>query len=251
MLTPKRFRGDQAAGLLYAGDIGSHGDEVRRLFRDSQVGGSGLCYLYQLAAAAGWSSLPFLGLIRQPVLVSPCYGWRCRSDRSGRECTDPGWPHSGRDPVCLQRWSCRTAGRSTGFRAGDQPIRVAGAAVSFVRLAVRTSSRARPVTRTPPGPHGRQSGGPARTGGPRNQQGGHARQFRDCRHCAGDPNRRCHPRRAGRPHAVRLGLLRHVWSGVRFRVVEPSGFLFSRAGRVQAWGGARCGVQRRGSVRDG
>lgn len=69
MLTPKRFRGDQAAGLLYAGDIGSHGDEVRRLFRDSQVGGSGLGYLYQLAAAAGWSSLPFLGLIRQPVLV--------------------------------------------------------------------------------------------------------------------------------------------------------------------------------------
>lgn len=150
MLTPKRFRGaDHAAGLLYAGDIGSHGDEVRRLFRDSQVGGSGLGYLYQLAAAAGWSSLPFLGLIRQPVLVM---GWRCRSDRSGRECTDPGWPHPGRDPACLQRWSCRTAGRSTGFRAGDQPIPVAGAAVSFVRLAVRTSSRAQPTMGTPPVP---------------------------------------------------------------------------------------------------
>jgi pimeloyl-ACP methyl ester carboxylesterase len=60
---------DHAAGLLYAGDIGSHGDEVRRLFRDSQVGGSGLGYLNQLAAAAGCSSLPFLGPIRQPVLV--------------------------------------------------------------------------------------------------------------------------------------------------------------------------------------
>ena len=70
MLTPKRFRGaDHAAGLLYAGDIGSHDDEVRRWFRDGQVGGSGLGYLYQLAAAAGWSSMPFLGLIRQPVLV--------------------------------------------------------------------------------------------------------------------------------------------------------------------------------------
>jgi len=70
MLNPKRFRGaDHAAGLLYGGDIGSHGDDVRQLFRDSQAGGSGLGYLYQLAATAGWSSLPFLGLIRQPVLV--------------------------------------------------------------------------------------------------------------------------------------------------------------------------------------
>jgi len=182
--------------------------------------------------------MPFLGPIRQPVLVM---GWRCRSDRSGRECTDPGWPHSERDPACLQRWSCRTAGRSTGFRASDHPIRVAGAAVSFVRLAVRTSSRARPIARTPPAPwtSERRSCPHRRT--PKSAGGTHARHCRDCRHCAGDPNRRCHARRAGRPHAVRLGLLRHVWCGVRFRVVEPSGFLFSRASRVQAWGrGTMC-----------
>ena len=125
-----------------------------------------------LAAAAGSSSLPSLGPISA---TCPCHGWRFRSDRSGRECTDPGWPHSERDPVCLHRWSCRTAGRGTGFRAGDQPIPVAGAAVSFVRLAVRTSSRAQPSMGTPPGLHGCQSGGPgpARTGGPRNQQRGH------------------------------------------------------------------------------
>ena len=43
-------------------------DDVRRLFRNT-LAGSGLGYLYQLAAAASWSSLPFLTLIRQPVLV--------------------------------------------------------------------------------------------------------------------------------------------------------------------------------------
>lgn len=70
MLTPKRFRGaERAMGLLYEGDHGNHGDDVRRLFRTSQAGGSALGYLYQLAAAASWSSLPFLAHIQQPVLV--------------------------------------------------------------------------------------------------------------------------------------------------------------------------------------
>ena len=44
-------------------------DDVRRLFRHTQVAVAGPGYLYQLAAAASWSSLPFLTLIRQPVLV--------------------------------------------------------------------------------------------------------------------------------------------------------------------------------------
>ena len=70
MLTPKRFRGpNHTAGLLYGGDIGDHGDDVRKLFRRSQTGGSSLGYLYQLAAAASWSSLPFLPHLKQPVLL--------------------------------------------------------------------------------------------------------------------------------------------------------------------------------------
>lgn len=70
MLTPKRFRGpNHIAGLLYEGDVGDHGEDVRRLFRRSQTAGSSLGYLYQLAAAASWSSLPFLPHLRQPVLV--------------------------------------------------------------------------------------------------------------------------------------------------------------------------------------
>ncbi len=70
MLTPKRFRGpSHPAGLLYGGDIGDHRDDVRKLFRRSQTGGSSLGYLYQLAAAASWSSLPFLPHLKQPVLL--------------------------------------------------------------------------------------------------------------------------------------------------------------------------------------
>ena len=37
--------------------------------RDGDWLGSPLGYLYQLVAAAGWTSLPFLPAIRQPVLI--------------------------------------------------------------------------------------------------------------------------------------------------------------------------------------
>ena len=37
--------------------------------RDGDWLGSPLRYLYQLAAAAGWTSLPFLPAIRQPALI--------------------------------------------------------------------------------------------------------------------------------------------------------------------------------------
>ena len=49
-------------------DARRHHDDVGRLFQDT-LAVSARGYLYQLAAAASWTSLPFLTLIRQPVLV--------------------------------------------------------------------------------------------------------------------------------------------------------------------------------------
>ena len=71
MVTPHGFRDNAMAlmaGSVHGGDARARTDDVRRLFRNT-LAGSGLGYLYQLAAAASWSSLPFLKLIRQPVLV--------------------------------------------------------------------------------------------------------------------------------------------------------------------------------------
>ena len=70
MVTPHGF-GDYVAamaGSVHGRDARARADDVRRLFRNT-LAGSGLGYLYQLAAAASWSSLPFLKRIRQPVLV--------------------------------------------------------------------------------------------------------------------------------------------------------------------------------------
>lgn len=73
MLSPRRFRDPEyaasMAALLYGGAARSHPDEVLQLFRDRQLGGSRRGYLYQLLAGSVWTSLPFLGLIRQPTLV--------------------------------------------------------------------------------------------------------------------------------------------------------------------------------------
>jgi len=72
MVTPHGFRDNVMAlmaGSVHGGDARARTDDVRRLFRNTRVAVSGRGYLYQLAAAAGWSSLPFLRLIRQPVLV--------------------------------------------------------------------------------------------------------------------------------------------------------------------------------------
>ena len=71
MATPHSSHGYAAAmaGSVHGGSSVIRTDDVRRLFRDTRVAVSGRGYLYQLAAAASWSSLPFLRLIRQPVLV--------------------------------------------------------------------------------------------------------------------------------------------------------------------------------------
>lgn len=44
-------------------------DLVQQLITDHEVPSTGRGYLYQLTAAAGCTSLPFLPLIRQPTLV--------------------------------------------------------------------------------------------------------------------------------------------------------------------------------------
>jgi len=68
MLTPQSITVDEAASLLFD-QAGRRGDEVRQLFRTTQIAASGLGYLYQLVAMSCWTSLPFLQLIRQPTLV--------------------------------------------------------------------------------------------------------------------------------------------------------------------------------------
>jgi poly(3-hydroxyalkanoate) depolymerase len=73
MLTPRRHRDPgytaRIAGLIYGGSIRT--DPVRgvQLLHEATRTGPQLGYFYQLAACAGWSSLPFLPLLRQPTLV--------------------------------------------------------------------------------------------------------------------------------------------------------------------------------------
>jgi len=72
MMGPRRFREpDYAASILadlYGGSAHRRQGDLRDAL-DSQSGGSLRGYLHQLAAGIGWTSLPFLKLIRQPTLV--------------------------------------------------------------------------------------------------------------------------------------------------------------------------------------
>jgi poly(3-hydroxyalkanoate) depolymerase len=73
MVTPRRYldRGymrEVAAGL-YGGSARTEPDRVSALMHAESRVGSTRGYLYQLAAGAGWTSLPFLPLIRQPALI--------------------------------------------------------------------------------------------------------------------------------------------------------------------------------------
>jgi pimeloyl-ACP methyl ester carboxylesterase len=62
MITPRRYLDprylERVAPALYGGSA-----------RTESRAGSPLGYLYQLGAGAGWTSLPFLPLIRQPTLI--------------------------------------------------------------------------------------------------------------------------------------------------------------------------------------
>ncbi|MGW6280222.1 alpha/beta fold hydrolase [Kribbella sp. NPDC055071] len=73
MIGPRRFRDPEYAGgvaaYLYGGSARKRSGEIRALFQTQPHAGSRRGYVYQLMAGAGWTSLPFLGLIRQPTLI--------------------------------------------------------------------------------------------------------------------------------------------------------------------------------------
>lgn len=73
MLTPRRHRDPvyarAIAGEIYGGTMRSEPERAARVLHSATRLGPQRGYYYQLAASTGWSSLPFLRLIRQPVLV--------------------------------------------------------------------------------------------------------------------------------------------------------------------------------------
>ena len=73
MATPRRYTDpgylERVAPALYGGSARADPERVPAMFHDAARVGSARGYLYQLAAGAGWTSLPFLPLLRQPTLI--------------------------------------------------------------------------------------------------------------------------------------------------------------------------------------
>lgn len=73
MLTPRRYRepdyARSIAAELYGGRMRKDPGRGAHLLQDHLRAGSRKGYTYQLLAGAGWTSLPALPLIRQPVLL--------------------------------------------------------------------------------------------------------------------------------------------------------------------------------------
>ena len=73
MLTPRRHRDpDYAASIaaeIYGGTMRTQPDRGADLLHAATRSGPKRGYYYQLAAMTGWSSLPFLPMVRQPTLV--------------------------------------------------------------------------------------------------------------------------------------------------------------------------------------
>jgi poly(3-hydroxyalkanoate) depolymerase len=73
MITPKRYRDPgyiaTIAASLYGGRMRDQPELARELFNGHSPLTSGRGYALQLVAGLGWTSLPFLPLIRQPTLV--------------------------------------------------------------------------------------------------------------------------------------------------------------------------------------
>jgi poly(3-hydroxyalkanoate) depolymerase len=73
MLTPRRHRDpDYArhiAGEIYGGTMRTHPERAAAVLHSESRLGPRRGYYFQLAASTGWSSLPFLKLIRQPTLL--------------------------------------------------------------------------------------------------------------------------------------------------------------------------------------
>ena len=73
LLTPRRYLDreylQRIAGDVYGGLARIDTEEIAAAMHDHNRAGLSRGYLYQLAASAGWTSLPFLPLLRQPTLI--------------------------------------------------------------------------------------------------------------------------------------------------------------------------------------
>jgi len=73
MATPRRYLDPgylrQRAPDLYGGSARAEPERVATMMHAQSRVGSARGYLYQLGAGAGWTSLPFLPLLRQPTLI--------------------------------------------------------------------------------------------------------------------------------------------------------------------------------------
>jgi poly(3-hydroxyalkanoate) depolymerase len=73
MLTPRRHRDPEyarnIAGDIYGGTMRADPERAARVLHSASRLGPRRGYYFQLAASTGWSSLPFLRLIRQPTLI--------------------------------------------------------------------------------------------------------------------------------------------------------------------------------------
>jgi len=72
MATPRRWQDPaymaEIAQDIYGGDLQSNPEFVRQLAHATHAG-EPMSYFYQLMAAAGWTSVPWLRLLRQPTLI--------------------------------------------------------------------------------------------------------------------------------------------------------------------------------------
>jgi poly(3-hydroxyalkanoate) depolymerase len=73
LLTPRRHHDPShataIAGDVYGGTMRTHPERAADVLDAYSQAGPGRGYYYQLLAAVGWTSLPALGLVRQPTLV--------------------------------------------------------------------------------------------------------------------------------------------------------------------------------------
>jgi poly(3-hydroxyalkanoate) depolymerase len=73
MATPRRYLDreylERIAGDIYGGLARIDTEEVAAAMHRHNRAGLSRGYLYQLAASAGWTSVPFLRLVRQPTLI--------------------------------------------------------------------------------------------------------------------------------------------------------------------------------------
>jgi len=73
MVTPRRYLDPgylhRVAGTLYGGSARTNPGRIATAMHDGTRVGPSRGYLYQLTAGAGWTSLPFLPLLRQTTLI--------------------------------------------------------------------------------------------------------------------------------------------------------------------------------------